>query len=412
MPEPSQDRFRRISCLQGVRVLELARVLAGPLCGQLLADLGAEVIKIERPGLGDETRTWGPPFADSLSAYFLSCNRNKRSLALDLSQPQGLAVLDQLVQRADVVVTNFLPATAERLGISAARLHRINPRLIVCSLTGFGWDTSWRDKPGYDFAIQALAGMMSITGPVEGPPSKVGVAIADVVAALYAAVTVLACIHARLHSGLGYAIDLSLLDATVAAQVNVVQAYLVTGQVPPRQGNAHLQIVPYQLFATRDGYLVLAIGNDGQWQRFCRVCGQEAWAHDPRFATNPQRVRHRQDLVTLLEPLLRSRTTAQWQELLDAAEVPCAPVLDYQQLFALPVVQERAIRMTVTDAGGQPVDLVAPPFRIRASDGQGVEADPHRCPPALGADTLAILRQVLGYSDEQLAELARAGVIA
>src|SRR5437764_1767495 len=289
------------SPLSGVRVLDASRVLAGPFCGQMLGDLGAEVIKVERPGAGDETRGWGPPFAGDLSAYYLSCNRNKKAVTLDLSQPVGLQLFYDLAKRSDVLLENFRAASADKLGVSPAKLLAQNPRLIVCSITGFGRTGPWSDLPGYDFAIQALSGLMSITGPAEGPPCKVGVAVADVLTGLYAAVAILACLRAREQSGHGYAIDLALLDCAVAAQVNVAQAFLTSGQVPPRQGNAHLQIVPYQLFATSDGWLVLAVGNNGQWQRFCQTAGREDLAADPRFATNPLRVRNRDDLVPLLE---------------------------------------------------------------------------------------------------------------
>src|ERR1700674_433032 len=239
--------------LAGVRVLDASRVLAGPFCGQMLGDLGAEVIKIERPGAGDETRGWGPPFVGDLSAYYLSCNRNKKAITLDLSQPEGVQLFYELAKQSDVLLENFRAGSADKLGVSPAKLHAQNPRLILCSISGFGRTGPWSDLPGYDFAVQALSGLMSITGPVEGPPSKVGVAAADVLTGLHAAVAVLACLHARQKSGHGYAIDLALLDCAVASQVNLAQAYLTSGQVPPRQGNAHFQIVPYQAFATADG---------------------------------------------------------------------------------------------------------------------------------------------------------------
>src|SRR6267143_1232440 len=276
--------------LSGVRVLDASRVLAGPFCGQVLGDLGADVIKVERPGAGDETRSWGPPFADDLSAYYLSCNRNKRGITLDLAQPEGMSIFHDLVRRSDVLVENFKAASAEKLGLSPEKLLEINPRLVICSISGFGRTGPWSDLPGYDFAIQALSGLMSITGPAEGPPCKVGVAVTDVLTGLYAAVAILACLRAREQSGHGYHIDLALLDCAVAAQVNVAQAYLSSGQLPRRQGNAHLQIVPYQLFATADAYLVLAVGNDGQWQHFCQTVGRHDWAADERFRSNSQRV--------------------------------------------------------------------------------------------------------------------------
>src|SRR5712692_2384810 len=299
--------------LAGVRVLDASRVLAGPFCGQLLGDLGAEVLKLERPASGDETRGWGPPFVGDLSAYFLSCNRNKRAFTLDLGKPEGVAIFHQLIGRCDILLENFKSASADRLGLSPEKLLAVNHRLIVCSISGFGRTGPMRDVPGYDFAIQALSGLMSITGPVEGPPYKVGVAVTDVLTGLYAAVAVLACLHARTHSGHGYAIDLALLDCAVAAQVNVAQAHLTSGQVPPRQGNAHLQIVPYQLFATADGWLVLAVGNDGQWQRFCQSAGRNDLAADARFTTNTLRVQNRNQLVPIVEALMKSRTSQDWQ---------------------------------------------------------------------------------------------------
>src|SRR5262245_1531793 len=343
--------------LAGVRVLDASRVLAGPFCGQLLGDLGAEVLKIERPGGGDETRTWGPPFAGVLSAYFLSCNRNKKGLTLDLGQEAGVRIFHELAGRCDVLLENFRADSAARLGLATEKLLAVNPRLVICSISGFGRSGPLADLPGYDFAIQALSGFMNITGPVEGPPCKVGVAVTDILTGLYAAVAVLACLRARDQSGHGYAIDLALLDCAVAAQVNLVQAYLTSGTVPGRQGNAHLQVVPYQLFATADGWLVLAVGNDGQWQRFCRAAERPDLAADARFATNEQRVQNRAVLVPVVEKVMRGLKTAGWQDRLLAADVPHAPVWDYATLFAHPQVAARGLRVTVRDAKGQPVDL-------------------------------------------------------
>ncbi|MHB1421842.1 MAG: CaiB/BaiF CoA transferase family protein [Gemmataceae bacterium] len=390
--------------LAGIRVLDASRVLAGPFCGQILGDLGAEVLKIERPGSGDETREWGPPFAGAFSAYFLSCNRNKRGLTLDLAHPEGQRLFHQLAQRSDVLLENFRADSAERLGLSPAQLLAEHPRLIICSISGFGRTSSQRDAPGYDFAIQALSGLMSITGPVNGPPCKVGVAVTDVLTGLYAAVAVLACVQARQRSGHGYAIDLALLDCAVAAQVNIAQAYLTSGSLPPRQGNAHLQIVPYQLFATADSWLVLAVGNEGQWQRFCRVAERSDLAADERFATNPLRVRNRDILVALVEAVMRTRTTAAWEELLTVAEVPCAPVWTYADLFAQAEMAER-LRVTVRDPSGQAVDLIASPFHISGA------TTPTNAPPALGQHTDEVLRQLLGLNDEQVKKLRQQGVI-
>jgi crotonobetainyl-CoA:carnitine CoA-transferase CaiB-like acyl-CoA transferase len=391
--------------LAGIRVVDASRVLAGPFCGQILADLGADVIKIERPGSGDETRGWGPPFAGALSAYFLSCNRNKRCLTLDLAHPEGRRLFHELLRRSDVVLENFRADSAERLGLSPSQLLAAHPRLVICSISGFGRTSSQRDVPGYDFAIQALSGLMSITGPVDGPPCKVGVAVTDVLTGLYAAVAVLACLQARQHSGHGYAIDLALLDCAVAAQVNVVQAYLTSGSLPARQGNAHLQIVPYQLFGTADSWVVLAVGNDGQWQRFCRAAERGDLVADERFGTNTQRVQNRDVLVPLVAELMRTQTTATWEELLRAAEVPHAPVWNYADLFARPEMAER-FRVTVRDPAGNPVDLLASPFRVT-----GATMPTPTAPPALGQHSDEVLMQVLGLKAEQVAELRQEGVV-
>jgi crotonobetainyl-CoA:carnitine CoA-transferase CaiB-like acyl-CoA transferase len=392
--------------LAGLRVLDASRVLAGPYCGQVLGDLGAEVLKVERPGAGDETRGWGPPFAGDLSAYYLSCNRNKRGLTLDLSRPEGRDLFHELVRRSDVVLENFRADSADRLGLSPETLLGVNPRVVVCSISGFGRTGPLRDLPGYDFAVQALSGLMSITGPAEGPPCKVGVAVTDVLTGLYAAVAVLACLRARDQSGHGYAIDLALLDCAVASQVNVAQVYLTGGAVPPRQGNAHLQIVPYQLFATADSWLVLAVGNDRQWQRFCRAANRPDLADDARFATNPLRVQNRDSLVPLLEPLLRSRTTADWEQLLRAAEVPHAPVWDYADLFAHPQAEARSLRVEVRGPDGQPLDLLGTPFHI----GGATMPEP-TAPPALGQHTGEVLMELLGLGPARLEELRQRGVI-
>ena len=394
------------SPLTGVRVLDASRVLAGPFCGQILGDLGAEVIKVERPGQGDETRAWGPPFAGAFSAYYLSCNRNKKGLTLDLGQPDGVALFHALAEKSDVVLENFRAASAAKLGLAPEVLLQHNPRLIVCSISGFGRTGPWRDWPGYDFAIQGLSGLMDITGPVEGPPSKVGVAVADVVTGLYAAVAILACLQVRHATGHGYAIDLALLDCAVAAQVNLVQAYLTSGQVPARQGNAHLQIVPYQAFQTADGWLILAIGNDGQWQRFCQIAGRDELARDARFATNSARVENRQTLVPLIEALMRSQSNGAWKEKLHAAEIPHAPVLNYAELFAQPQAAARGLRMTVKDPSGKEVDLVGSPFHI-----EGAPLPDAMMPPTLGQDCDDVLREVLNLDQERIMELRARGIV-
>ena len=394
------------SSLADVRVLDASRVLAGPLCGQILGDLGAEVLKVERPGQGDDTRTWGPPFLDSLSAYYLSCNRNKRGVALDLSRPEGLDLFYQLVAKSDILLENFRAASADKLGLSPEKLHAQNPRLIICSISGFGRSGPWSDQPGYDFAVQAMSGLMSITGPVEGPPFKVGVAVADVLTGLYAAIAVLACLHARKQSGHGYAIDMALLDCAVAAQVNLAQAFLTSGKLPQRQGNAHYQIVPYQAFATADDWLIVAIGNDGQWQRFCQAIGRADLVDDLRFKTNSLRVQHRDVLVPILEEVMCTRPAVAWQELFKLTEIPHAPVWNYAQLFDQDQAAARGLRLTVTDSQGRPVDLLGSPFHIA-----GTASPEHTSPPTLGQHTDEVLSKLLGLESKQLDELRNLGVI-
>jgi crotonobetainyl-CoA:carnitine CoA-transferase CaiB-like acyl-CoA transferase len=392
--------------LAGVRVLDASRVLAGPFCGQVLADLGAEVIKLEHPRSPDETRTWGPPFVGPLSAYYLSCNRTKKAITLDLARPEGCRVFHELARRSDVLLENFRAASAAALGLTPQKLHEVNPRLVICSISGYGRTGPMAELPGYDFAVQALSGLMSITGPVEGPPYKVGVALADVLTGLYAATGVLACLHARQASGHGYAIDLALLDCALAAQVNVAQAYLASGRVSERQGNAHLQIVPYQLFHTGDGWLVLAVGNDRQWQRFCEAAGRADLAADARFTSNELRVRNRGALVPLVEQVLRGRPSRDWQDRLLAAEVPHAPVWTYADVFASPQAAVRGLRVSVRDPEGRPVDLVASPFHIAGSTLPAPSV-----PPTVGAHTDTVLGDLLGVSPEEIAKLRAQGVI-
>jgi crotonobetainyl-CoA:carnitine CoA-transferase CaiB-like acyl-CoA transferase len=392
--------------LQGVRVLDASRVLAGPLCGQLLGDLGAEVIKVEQPGAGDDTRSWGPPFAGSLSAYFLCCNRNKKSIALDLDKPQGKQLLQRLLHQSDVLIENFRSSSADRLGLNPPALYEINPRLVICSISGYGRTGPWSNLPGYDFAIQAQSGFMDITGPAEGPPCKVGVAVADVLAGLHAATAVLACLHARAKSGHGYAIDLALLDCAIASQVNLAQAFLTSGQVPARQGNAHLQIVPYELFASADSWLVLAIGNDGQWQRFCGVAGKPEWATDPRFANNSERVRNREILVPMVQAIVSMRTTKEWENALRLVNVPNASVWNYADVFAHPQAAARGLRVTITDTKGRSIDLIGSPFHIT-----GATLPNPSIPPLLGQDTDRVLGELVGLNSEQLDQLRQQGVI-
>jgi formyl-CoA transferase len=382
----------------------------------VLADLGAGVVKVERPGQGDDTRRWGPPFLDGMSAYFAAVNRNKRSITLDVALPEGYEVLERLVQHSDVVLENFLPETAAKLRLDANRLQTINPRAVVCSITGFGHTGPWRNQPGYDFVVQALSGLMSITGEPGGAPMKVGVALTDVLTGLYAAVGILASLVARdrLPPGGGAVaawaphLDVALLDCTLASLVNVAQSYLVTRTRPPRLGNAHPQIVPYQGFETADGHLVLAVGNDAQWQRFCAAAGRADLVADARFATNPSRVAQRDALVPVVAALLRTKSTTEWQQLLDAAEVPNAPVLGVDEAFALEQVAARQMLLDVPigdPSAGQRLQLVGTPIKI-----SGREPPPATPPPGLGEHTDAVLRE-LGYSANQIAALRERKVI-
>lgn len=392
--------------LHGLRVLDASRVLAGPFCGQILGDLGAEVIKLERPGSGDDTRGWGPPFLGAFSAYFLSCNRNKRSLTLDIGQAEGNRLFHDLLDKSDVLIENFRSDSAENLGLTPERLLERHPRLVACSITGFGRTGPMKEVPGYDFAIQAMSGLMSITGPVEGPPYKVGVALTDILTGLYAAIAILACLRAREKSGHGYSIDLALLDCAIASQVNIPQAYLSSGKLPPRQGNAHLQIVPYQLFQTADGWLVLNVGNDRQWQHFCEAGERPDLAADQRFTTNALRVSNRTELIPLIEDLMRLRTTADWQDRLRAKNVPHALVWNHAELFEQEQVTARNMKITVRNPAGQLVDLVGSPFHIHGSPTTQASA-----PPGLGEHSAEILRQVLNIDDTRIDDLRRAKVI-
>lgn len=401
--------------LAGVKVLDLSRILAGPFCTQVLADLGADVVKVERPGTGDDTREWGPPFVGDAtdpakrgpSAYFLSCNRGKRSLVLDLSQPAAREVLHDLIRAADVLVENFLPDLAAKLGLTPDALKQLNPRLVSCSISGFGRTGPGASTPGYDLAVQACAGLMSITGEPDGMPMKVGVAITDVLTGLYAAVSVLAGLFGREQGRTASGFDLALADCTLAALVNVAQSTLVTSRKPRRWGNAHPQIVPYEAFATADGHLVLAVGADRQWERLCRAVGRDDWLADARFQTNPKRVEHRDLLLTLLRPLFTSRTTDHWVQLLTAAEVPHARIASIDEVLTSPQTEARAMVQEVHDADGRTLRLLGNP--IHWADRPSEATAP---PPELGRHTDEILAQWLNYETTRIERLRREGVTA
>jgi crotonobetainyl-CoA:carnitine CoA-transferase CaiB-like acyl-CoA transferase len=403
--------------LSHIRVLDLSRVLAGPWCGQILGDLGAEVIKVERPGSGDDTRHWGPPYIKDAegndsreAAYFQSANRNKQSLTLDFTQPEGQRLVRELVAQCDVLLENFKVGGLAAYGLDYESLKAINPRLIYCSITGFGQTGPYAKRAGYDFMIQGLGGLMSLTGRPEGEegagPMKVGVALTDILTGLYATVGVLAALNQREQSGIGQHIDVALLDVQVACLANQAMNYLATGLSPRRLGNAHPNIVPYQDFPSADGNFILAVGNDGQFRKFCEVAGLPALADDPRFSTNKARVAHRAELIPLLRQATVFKTTAQWIELLEKAGVPCGPINDLQQVFADPQVQARGLRLDLPNAMGSTTPQVASPLRLSATPVAYRSA-----PPLLGQHTEALLQRLLGMSETQVAELREAGVI-
>ena len=394
--------------LQGLKVLDLSRILAGPFCCQILGDLGANVVKVERPGTGDDTRGWGPPFVEpeGPSAYYLSCNRSKRSLALDLSAPAGRAVLHDLIRWADVLLENFLPDSAARLGLSPADLQQLNPQLVSCSISGYGRTGPMSQVPGYDLVIQAASGLMAITGEPEGRPMKVGVAICDVITGLYAAISVLSGLHARRQATdetPAWAFDLSLLDCSLASLVNVAQGALLTGNRPRRFGNAHPHIVPYESFATSDGHLVLAIGNDRQFAHFAAAVDQPAWSADPRFSTNSARVQHRDELIPLLQTLFSQRSTSTWRELLTAHDIPHGPVHTLDELFSHP---QTSARQMLAQPADEPYPLLGSPIHWHAEPPRTPAA-----PPTLGQHTDEILLHELHYTPTQLSQLRSSGVL-
>jgi crotonobetainyl-CoA:carnitine CoA-transferase CaiB-like acyl-CoA transferase len=387
--------------LDGVRVVDLSRVLAGPYATMVLADLGADVVKVERPGDGDETRSWGPPYAGGEAAYFLSVNRSKRSVAVDLKAPEGPELVLELCARADIVIENFRPGTAARLGIDAAAVHARNPRAVYCSITGFGRREPL-ERAGYDFIVQAESGLMAITGEPQGPPTKVGVAVVDVLTGLNAAVAILAALRRREVGGVGERIEVSLLDSALAALVNVAQNALAAGTEPPRYGNAHASIVPYQPFEAADGSIVVAAANDGLFARLCEAIGRAELAADERFATNAERVLNRDELLPLLEDIFRARSADEWVATLDAAGVPVGKIRGV--LDALRTAEPATVRVEHPAAGQ--IELVAPPFAFGSA-----ELRPAEAPPLLGQHTREVLGE-LGVDDERLAALVSAGVVA
>jgi crotonobetainyl-CoA:carnitine CoA-transferase CaiB-like acyl-CoA transferase len=406
-----------MGALSHLRVLDLSRVLAGPWAGQILADLGADVIKIERPGNGDDTRAWGPPFLKdangentSEAAYYLSANRNKQSVTIDFTLPEGQKLVRELAAKSDIVIENFKVGGLKAYGLDYESLQAENPRLIYCSITGFGQTGPYAKRAGYDFMIQGLGGLMSLTGRPEGEdgagPVKVGVALTDILTGLYSTSAILAALAHRDQGGSGQHIDMALLDVQVACLANQAMNYLTTGVAPRRLGNAHPNIVPYQDFPTADGDFILTVGNDSQFRKFAQVAGQPQWAEDPRFSSNKQRVAHRAELIPLIRQATVFKTTAEWVTALESAGVPCGPINDVAQVFADPQVQARGLAISLPHALSGAVPQVASPIRLSETP-----VEYRRAPPMLGEHTREVLTRVLGMTDEAVIALRAAGVL-
>ncbi len=403
--------------LTGLRVLDMSRILAGPWCGQVLADLGAEVIKIERPGKGDDTRSWGPPFLKDRegrdtaeSAYYLCANRGKQSVTLDIAKPEGQALVRELAQQSDILLENYKVGDLKRYGLGYDRLSALNPRLIYCSITGFGQDGPLKDRAGYDFMVQGMGGLMSITGERDdlpgGGPQKAGVAIADLMTGMYSTVAILAALEERHNSGRGQYIDMALLDTQVAWLANQNTNYLIGGEVPVRMGNAHPNVVPYQTFATRDGSIILAVGNDGQFKRYCEAAGIAETGNDPRFASNALRIANREACIAAITPAMKRKTTAEWIAVLEPLGVPCGPVHRLDEVFANPQIGHRKMKVEVPHPLSGTVSLVANPIKYSRTP---LSYDTP--PPLLSQHTEDVLRGLLGKSDAEIAALRAAGII-
>ncbi len=399
------------SSLSHIRVLDLTRVLAGPWCTQNLADLGADVIKVERPGVGDDTRSWGPPYAKDAAgnnsteaAYYLTANRGKRSITLDIASPEGQQVIRQLVMLSDVVIENYKVDQLKKYGLDYASLAALKPDLVYCSITGFGQTGPYAPRSGYDFIVQGMGGLMSVTGERDdlpgGGPQKAGVAIADLMTGMYATIAVLAALTHRDRSGEGQYIDMALLDVQVAMLANMGSNYLSSGTAPKRWGNAHANIVPYQTFATSDGHIIVAAGNDAQYRKFVLAGDCPELATDARFLTNPQRVELRDTLVPVLAEMVRKKTKAEWLELLENAGVPCGPINKLDEVFDDPQVKARECAIELLHPSADSVKLVASPMRMSATP---IQYD--RAPPLLGQHTDLVLQELLGYSEQQLTQL-------
>ncbi|KWZ60304.1 CoA-transferase [Burkholderia ubonensis] len=400
-----------MGALSHIRVLDLTRVLAGPWCAQTLADFGADVIKVERPGAGDDTRHWGPPYlkdangADTAeAAYYLAANRNKRSVTIDIATPEGQRIVRELAAQSDVVLENYKVGQLKKYGLDYDSLRAVKPDLVYCSVTGFGQTGPYAHRAGYDFIIQGIGGFMSITGERDGEPGggpqKAGVAISDLATGLYSTIAVLAALAHRDRTGEGQYIDMALLDVQVALLANMNTNFLASGKPPVRWGNAHPNIVPYQTFQTRDGWIIVAVGNDGQFRKFVEAGGRPELADDERFATNPARVRHRETLVPILADMVRTLDKNAWIAALEAAGVPCGPINDLEEVFDDEQVVARGMQVELPHPCGANVKLVRNPIRMSATP-----PDARSAPPLLGAHTDAVLRELLGYDDERIAAL-------
>jgi formyl-CoA transferase len=414
---PGPDAGAPDRALSGLRVLDLTRVLAGPWCTQNLADLGADVIKVERPGSGDDTRTWGPPFLrdsagneTSDAAYYLAANRGKRSITLDIASPEGRAIVRKLALVSDVLVENYKVGQLAKFGLDYASLSALNPRLIYCSITGFGQTGPYKDRAGYDFIIQGMGGFMSITGERDdragSGPQKAGVAVSDLMTGMYSTVAILAALAQRTRTGHGQRIDMALFDTQVAMLANMNTNYLTTGKAPGRAGNAHANIVPYQVFAAADGHVIIAVGNDGQYAKFCEIAGRPDLAADARFARNAGRVRNRAVLVPLLEAIVAAKPVAFWATRLEEAGIPCGPINSIAQALADPQIVARGLQVELPHPLAGKVPLVGTPMRMSASP-----PALDRAPPTLGQHTEEVLRELAGIDDAALAALRARQII-
>lgn len=378
-----------VGALNGIKILDLSRVLAGPFCTMILGDLGAEVIKVEAPGSGDDTRNWGPPFKQDISAYYLCANRNKKSVTIDLKSAQGIEQIKELVAEADVVINNFKTGTMEKFGLEYKTLSHINNKIIYCSITGFGETGPYKNIPGYDFIIQAMSGLMSITGTEESGPQKLGVAIVDVLTGLYATIGIQAALIEREQSGKGQKIDVSLYDSAVSALINIGSNYLMTSKIPKRLGNEHANIVPYQTFITEDGEMVIAVGNDGQFKKLCEIIDYPELAMDARFQTNPARVKHRQKLIPILQRAFLQKNTAYWKEKCDVNNVPCGPIQNLKEVYVDPQLNERNMFIEMDHPIAGKIEMIGSPLHLSRTP---VTFRHH--PPTIGEHNQEILNKL------------------